>query len=137
MVRELCQKCLMYSFFSITQLLILSYRDMISWQDFEKVQLCAGTIVQVEDFPKARKPAYKIWVDLGEELGVKRSSAQITKRYSKEELIGKQVVCVTNFPPKQVADFISEVLVTGFVLPDGEVILAQSEQSVPNGTRLA
>lgn len=110
---------------------------MISWQDFEKVELCAGTIVQVEDFPKARKPAYKIWVDLGEELGVKRSSAQITKRYSKEELIGKQVVCVTNFPPKQVADFISEVLVTGFVLPDGEVILAQSEQSVPNGTRLA
>lgn len=110
---------------------------LISWQDFEKVELCAGTIVQVEDFPKARKPAYKIWVDLGEEIGVKRSSAQVTKRYSKEKLLGKQVICVTNFPPKQVADFISEVLVTGFVLSDGEVILAQSEQSVPNGTRLA
>jgi tRNA-binding protein len=110
---------------------------MISWQDFEKVELRAGTVVQVEDFPKARKPAYKIWVDLGEEVGIKRSSAQVTKRYSKEELLGKQVICVTNFPPKQVADFISEVLVTGFVLPDGEVILAQSERTVPNGTRLA
>ncbi|MEI7585739.1 tRNA-binding protein [Runella sp.] len=110
---------------------------MISWQDFEKVELRAGTIVQVEDFPKARKPAYKIWVDLGDEVGVKRSSAQVTKRYSKEELLGKQVICVTNFPPKQVADFISEVLVTGFILPDGEVILAQSERAVPNGTRLA
>jgi tRNA-binding protein len=110
---------------------------MISWQDFEKVELRAGTVVQVEDFPKARKPAYKIWVDLGDGVGIKRSSAQVTKRYSKEELLGKQVICVTNFPVKQVADFISEVLVTGFVLPDGEVILAQSERAVPNGTRLA
>ena len=110
---------------------------MISWQDFEKVELRAGTVIQVEDFPKVRKPAYKIWVDLGNEVGIKRSSAQVTKRYSKEELLGKQVICVTNFPPKQVADFISEVLVTGFVLPDGEVILAQSERAVPNGTRLA
>jgi tRNA-binding protein len=109
----------------------------ITWQDFEKVELRAGTIVRVEDFLKARKPAYKIWVDLGEEVGIKRSSAQLTKRYSKEELLGKQVICVTNFPPKQVADFISEVLVTGFVLPDGEVILAQSERLVPNGTLLA
>ncbi|MFN8345787.1 MAG: tRNA-binding protein [Spirosomataceae bacterium] len=110
---------------------------MISWQDFEKVELRAGTVVQVEDFPKARKPAYKIWVDLGPEIGIKRSSAQVTRRYTKEELLGKQVICVTNFPPKQVADFMSEVLVTGFVLPEGEVILAQSERAVPNGTRLA
>lgn len=110
---------------------------MISWQDFEKVELRAGTVVQVEDFPKARKPAYKIWVDLGPEIGIKRSSAQVTRRYSKEDLLGIQVICVTNFPPKQVADFISEVLVTGFVLPEGEVILAQSERAVPNGTRLA
>lgn len=110
---------------------------MISWQDFEKVELCVGTIVQVEDFPKARKPAYKIWVDLGESIGVKRSSAQVTARYAKEQLLGMQVICVTNFAPKQVADFISEVLITGFVLPDGEVILAQPQSIVANGTRLA
>lgn len=109
----------------------------ITWQDFEKVELYAGTIVQVEEFPKARKPAYKIWVDLGTYLGIKKTSAQVTKLYSKEELLGKQVLCVTNFPPKQVADFISEVLVTGFVLPEGEVVLAQPDRPVPNGTRLA
>ncbi|MBB3838302.1 tRNA-binding protein [Runella defluvii] len=109
----------------------------ISWQEFEKVELRAGTIVQVEDFQKARKPAYKIWVDLGVEIGTKRSSAQVTKLYSKEELLGRQVICVTNFPPKQVADFMSEVLVTGFVLPDGEVVLSQPERPVPNGARLA
>lgn len=109
----------------------------ISWQEFEKVELRAGTIVQVEDFQKARKPAYKIWVDLGAEIGTKRSSAQVTKLYTKEELLGCQVICVTNFPPKQVADFMSEVLVTGFVLPDGEVVLSQPERPVPNGARLA
>ncbi|WP_428658354.1 tRNA-binding protein [Runella sp.] len=109
----------------------------ISWQDFEKVELRAGTIVQVEDFPKARKPACKLWVDLGEEIGIKRSSAQVTKLYSKAELLNRQVICVTNFPAKQVADFISEVLVTGFILPDGEVVLSQPERWVPNGSRLA
>jgi len=109
----------------------------ISWQEFEKVELRAGTIVQVEDFQKARKPAYKIWVDLGADIGTKRSSAQVTKLYTKEELLGRQVICVTNFPPKQVADFMSEVLVTGFVLPDGEVVLSQPERPVPNGARLA
>lgn len=109
----------------------------INWQDFEKIELRAGTITRVEDFPKARKPAYKLWVDLGNDIGVRRSSAQVTKLYSKEELLGRQVICVTNFPPKQVADFISEVLVTGFVLPDGEVVLSQPDRIVPNGTRLA
>jgi len=111
--------------------------DLITWQDFEKTDLRAGTIIRVEDFPKARKPAFKLWIDLGEELGVKQSSAQITRLYTKEELTGKQVLCVVNFPVKQIADFRSEVLITGFILPDGEVILAVSDKVVPNGTRLA
>jgi tRNA-binding protein len=111
--------------------------ETISWQDFEKVNLVAGTIIQVDDFPKARKPAFKLRIDLGPEIGIKASSAQITTRYTKEQLLGKQVLCVTNFPPKQIADFKSEVLTTGFILPDGEVILASPDFEVPNGTRLA
>lgn len=111
--------------------------ETISWQDFEKVELRAGTILEVRDFPKAKKPAYQLVVDLGEEIGIKQSSAQITKLYAKEELLGKQVVCVTNFPPRQIADFLSEILVTGFILPDGEVVLTAIERPVPNGTKLA
>lgn len=111
--------------------------ETITWQEFEKVELLAGTIVQIEDFPKARKPAYKIWVDLGDEIGVKRSSAQVTSLYTKEELLGTQVVCVANFPTKQIADFISEVLVTGFALPSGEIVLSRPERPVQNGTKIS
>lgn len=111
--------------------------ETITWQEFEKVELRAGTIIEVSDFPKARKPSYKLLIDLGEEMGIKRSSAQITKLYTKEALLGRQVLCVTNFPPRQIADFMSEVLTTGFILDDGEVVLSQIERKIPNGSRLA
>lgn len=119
------------------QMLIFIEMETISWQEFEKVQLRAGTILEVRDFPKAKKPAYQLVVDLGEEIGIKQSSAQLLKLYSKEDLLGKQVICVTNFAPRQVANFVSEILVTGFILPDGEVVLSTIERPVPNGTLLA
>ena len=111
--------------------------ETIRWQDFEKVELRAGTIIEVNDFPKAHKPAYKLMIDFGTEIGIKRSSAQITKLYTKQELLGKQVICVTNFPPRQIADFMSEVLTTGFILENGEVVLSEPLQKVPNGSLLA
>lgn len=107
----------------------------ISWTEFEKIELRAGTILEVLDFPEARKPAYKGKVDFGE-LGTKWSSAQITKHYTKKDLIGRQVVGVVNFPKKQIGKFMSEFLVTGFADEDGEIVLTSVERNVPNGARL-
>lgn len=109
---------------------------MISWEDFEKVDIRLGTIIKAEEFPEAKRPAYKVWVDLGEKIGVKKSSAQITAVYKLEELIGKRVLCVVNFPPRQVGKFMSEILVTGFYRKEGEVVLATVDQDAPNGSRL-
>lgn len=108
----------------------------ISWNDFEKVELRVGTIIKVDDFPEARKPAYKLEIDFGNEIGTKKSSAQITKHYKKEELIGKQVVCVINFPKKQIGPFISECLTTGFADENGDVVLTIPERKVPNGKKI-
>ena len=107
----------------------------ISWENFEAVELRAGTIIEAKPFPEARKPAYQLWVDLGE-LGIKKSSAQITQNYTLEELPGRQVICVTNFAPRQIGKFMSEVLVTGFPDENGNVVLAQPAGNVPNGARL-
>ena len=110
--------------------------EQISWNDFEKVELRIGTILEVADFPKARKPSYQLLIDFGVSFGKKRSSAQITKHYTKEELIGKQVICVTNFPLKQIANFYSEVLVTGFADEKGDIILATVDKLAPNFAKL-
>jgi tRNA-binding protein len=109
--------------------------NKISWQDFEKVELRVGTILEANDFPEARKPAYQLTVDFGQEIGIKKSSAQITKRYSKEDLIGKQIIAVVNFPKKQIGKFMSECLVLGSVNED-DIVLLTSDLKVENGLRI-
>lgn len=111
--------------------------EQITWSDFERVELRVGTIVSVEDFPQARKPAYKIKADFGPEIGVKQSSAQVTTLYSKEELVGRQILGVVNFPAKQIGPYMSEFLITGLYREDGAVVLAVPDKTVPNGAKLA
>ena len=109
----------------------------INWQDFAKIELRVGTIVQVGTFPEARKPAYKLSVDFGDAIGIRSSSAQITDLYRPEDLLGKQALGVVNFPPKQIGPFMSECLVTGIVQDDAVVVLAVPDQPVSNGSKLA
>ncbi|MDO8553885.1 MAG: tRNA-binding protein [Candidatus Micrarchaeota archaeon] len=109
--------------------------ETITWNDFEKVELRVGKVIKVEDFPEARKPAYKLEIDFGKEIGIKKSSAQFTKLYTKEQLLGRLVVCVVNFPVKQIANFYSECLTTGFNTEKG-IVLLQPEQDVPLGSKV-
>lgn len=109
--------------------------ETITWDDFQKVLICAGTVQRVEAFPEARKPAWKLWVDFGEH-GVRQTSAQIVSLYTAEELVGRQIVGVLNFPPKRIGPFLSEFLLTGFHT-DAGVVITTVERPVPNGARLA
>lgn len=109
---------------------------MITFDDFAKIDIHVGTIITAEDFPEARKPAYKLTIDFGPTIGIKKSSAQITQCYSKDDLIGKQILAVTNFPEKQIGPFRSEVLVLGVTNEDGHVVLVKPDKPVPNGKKL-
>ena len=111
--------------------------EKINWEDFKKVEIRIGTIIEVKDFSEAIKPAYKLKVDLGKKIGIKQSSAQITGLYSKKDLIGQQVMVVVNFPPKKIGPFISECLITGFYRKNKEVVLAVPDKKVENGSLLA
>ena len=110
--------------------------EVIAYPDFEKVDIRVGVIISVDDFPEARKPAYKLTIDFGQQIGIKKSSAQITKNYTKEELVGRHVLCVVNFLPKQVGPFLSEVLTLGFPDEKNEVVLATVEGSAVRGSKL-
>ena len=109
----------------------------IQWSDFEQVELRIGSIVDVQEFPQARKPAYKVTADFGEQIGILKASAQITDLYTPEDLLGKQIVGVVNFPAKQIGPFMSQFLLTGFAQKDGSVVIAQPERPVENGLKLA
>jgi tRNA-binding protein len=108
----------------------------LSFADFQKVDIRVGTIIDAQPYPEARRPAYKLWVDFGAEIGQRKSSAQVTENYQIEDLIGRQVAAVVNFPPKQIGRFMSEVLVLGFPDEKGEVVLIQPSKQIPNGARL-
>lgn len=110
--------------------------DTISFEDFQRVDIRVGTVVDARPFPEARKPAIKLWVEFGGDLGVRKSSAQITKHYSPDRLIGRQVLAVVNFPPRQIGSFVSEVLVLGVPDEDGEVVLLRPDLKVPDNGRM-
>ena len=110
--------------------------DQIQWDDFARVQLCAGTIIDVQEFPEARQAAWKLTIDFGSEIGTRRSSAQITDLYDKDALMGMQVMAVVNFPAKQIGPFMSECLVTGMPREDGAIVLVTPTEAVPDGARL-
>lgn len=114
----------------------IEHMELLGWSDFEKVHLCVGTVLSAEGLPNARRPAYVLTIDFGPH-GVKRSSAQITVHYTKDELVGRQVVAVINFPPKQVGSVMSECLITGFPDANGDIVLTAVERPLPNGARLA
>lgn len=110
---------------------------MLTWEDFEKTDMRIGTIIKVNDFPEARKPAYQLHIDFGTEIGIRKSSAQITKRYSKEDLLNRQIVAVVNFPKKQIGKFMSECLVLGAVGDNNDIVLLSPDFKVQNGLRIA
>lgn len=110
---------------------------MLTWEEFEKTEMRVGTIIDVNDFPEARKPAYQLTIDFGTEIGIRKSSAQITKRYTKEELLNKQIIAVVNFPKKQIGKFMSECLVLGAVGTEGDVVLLAPDSRIENGLRIA
>ncbi len=112
------------------------YHTMITWEDFEKIEMRAGTIIEAKEFPKARKPSYQLLVYFGEDIGIKRSSAQITDHYKIDDLVNRQVIAVVNFPPKQIANFISECLVLGVYDENNEVVLLQPGSKVMDGCRV-
>ncbi|GAA5221900.1 tRNA-binding protein [Membranihabitans marinus] len=111
-------------------------KSYLTWEEFKKVDLRVGTVTKVETFPEARNPAYKVWVDFGGDLGIRKTSAQITVLYSPEELVGKQVIGVTNFEPKQIGPFMSEFLLTGFADENNNIIIATANSTAPNGAKL-
>lgn len=110
--------------------------EAIEFGDFARVDIRVGTIIRAEPYPEARKPAIKVWVDFGDEVGERKTSAQLTRHYTPETLTGRQVAAVVNFPPKQIGKFMSEILILGFPDADGEVVLIAPDQSIPNGGRL-
>jgi tRNA-binding protein len=111
--------------------------NKLLWEDFEKTEMRVGTIIEAKDFPEARKPAYQLTIDFGEAIGIRKSSAQITKRYAKEDLLGRQIVAVVNFPEKQIGKFMSQCLVLGAVGQEGDVVLLAPDFKIENGLRIA